>query len=189
MTEREKVLTYSAPPILEAVIQFTFADALSKAAMRKLTKRLKRDYHLEAASENIEVNVDFAKRGATFNSQPQVRISSEDETDAVVVQPSGLTWSRVARVRRDQEIATGVTGYRKLVRVGVRYVNRLDTPTTDDVIYYEDYLAINIDIPNDFIVENYGWRFEHFYVQEELLAIVQPDCISICNVESSDPAL
>lgn len=175
---------YDAPPIIEAVVQFRYAEPVSKALQAKLLKRLKRDYVNELALQSVEANVDFAKQQAAFVAESQLRLSSQDETNVVIVHPTTLTWSRLApymgwvdlseRVRRDVQIAHEVTGLRKIVQLGVRYINRIDIPIDGPITRYEDYLTINLSLPNIWDgVSNYAWRFEKMDRDLGLLAIAQ----------------
>jgi len=185
MQRPEDILTYTAPPIVEAVVQFVFADPLEDGKYRKLHHRLKREYANEAAAENVNATVDFQKRTVNFQGEPQIRFSSQDEADVLVLQKTSLTWSRLApyegwerfasRVHTEMEAAYAVTGIRRLTRIGVRYINRIDIPPTDDgLVMYEHYLNINLNLPDFFpYVNKYAWRIEREFVDSGLLAIVQ----------------
>lgn len=183
---------YTAPPILEAVIQFEFSDSLSESSFRKLGKRLKRSYANELRSENVNIRVDFQNRKASFDAEPQLKLSSADEADIAALTRNTLTWSRLApyegwdnfrdRVMRDLEDGHSVTGFRQIKRVGVRYVNRIDVPKGEDnITRYEDYLAINIDLPDCWpTIDNYAWRFEkHFGDLHTIVQsiIVEPEVV------------
>ncbi len=175
---------YSAPPIIEAVAQLVFQDALSDSIFRKLAKKLKRNYVNEVANESVTVKVDFQNRRSDFDGQPHIKISSSDEADILIVQPNSLTWSRLApyegwesfshRIFTEVKAAHGVTGHRKLSRIGLRYINRLDVPRTGKITHYEEYLAINIGLPDELsVINNYAWRFERDFLEQKLLVIVQ----------------
>ena len=41
-------------------------------------------------------------------------------------------------------------GYRKITRIGVRYINRIDIPATAPIIEHEEYLNIYPHMPMDF---------------------------------------
>jgi uncharacterized protein (TIGR04255 family) len=189
MTNNSVGTPYDAPPIIEAVIQFRYAEPASKALQAKLLKRLKREYENEVALQAVGANVDFEKQEAAFVAEPQWRLSSSDETDVLIVHGTTLTWSRLApyqgwdalseRVRSDVEIAHEVTGLRKVVQLGVRYINRIDVPINGPITRYEDYLTINLSLPEVWDgVSNYGWRFERLYPELAALAIVQSAIIA-----------
>lgn len=180
---------YDAPPIIEALIQFRYAEPVSNALQAKLLKRLKREYVNELALQAVGANVNFERQEAAFVAEPQSRLSSLDETDVLIVHATTLTWSRLApyqgweplseRVRRDVQIAHDVMGLRKIVQLGVRYINRIDVPINGPTIRYEDYLTINLTLPEMWDgVSNYGWRFERQYPALTSLAIVQSAIIA-----------
>lgn len=177
-------MVYSAPPIIEAIIQLSFTEPLADALMRKLVKRLAHSYKNEAALEEVSTQVDFQTRTARFEVKHQTKLSSSDQADILLVHPTALTWSRlapyqgwstlIARVREDITTARTVVGYRRLSRIGVRYINRIDVPRVDGTIDFESYLAIKIDLPETIpTIQNYAWRFEHRYEDQNVLAIVQ----------------
>jgi len=172
---------------MEAVIQISFSEMQSDGALRKLVQKLKRDYANVVPTENVNTTINFQNRTAAFDASPQTRLSSHDEADVLVVSAQALTWSRLApyegwenlfnRVERELREAVAVSGYRKIARIGVRYVNRLDVPFTGPSVLYEDYLTINLTIPEAWpAIENYAWRFERQF--GSLYAIVQSAIIA-----------
>ncbi len=184
MTRRDAKPPYQAAPIVEAVIQFQFAEPLGASAFRKLCKRLGQRYATNLPSEVVHSKIDFAGRTAAFTGEPQVRLSSLDEADVLILQNKTYTWSRLApyqgweklaeRVRAELEFASAATGLRRLSRIGVMYINRLDIPPTGNEFRYEDYLQINISLPDKWrLVQNYAWRFERPFTERGLLAVVQ----------------
>jgi uncharacterized protein (TIGR04255 family) len=54
------------------------------------------------------------------------------------------------RFSRDWVVWKRTLGYRKITRIGVRYINRIDIPETLPVVPYEDYLNIYPHIPAAF---------------------------------------
>jgi uncharacterized protein (TIGR04255 family) len=51
------------------------------------------------------------------------------------------------RFCRDWEAWKNSVGYRKIIRVGVRYINRIDIPTDEPVLYEEQFLNVYPHIP------------------------------------------
>ncbi len=180
---------YDAPPIIEAVIQFRYAEPVSKTVQAKLLKRLKREYNNELALQAVGANVNFERQEAAFVAEPQSRLSSLDETDVLIIHATTLTWSRLApyqgwdalleRVKRDVQIVHEVAGFRKITQLGVRYINRIDVPINGPITRYEDYLTINLSLPDIWdSVSSYGWRFERIYPNLLSLVIVQSAIIA-----------
>lgn len=172
MTDTKEATIYTAPPIVEAVVQIIFSDPLSENEYRKITRRLGRKYANGLDQKVMDVKIEIEAQNANFVATSQMRFSSNDQTDVLTCSEKSFIWSRLApyegwdamfeRVKSDLESAYEVTGYNKLERVGVRYINRLDLPAKDgDIIRYEDYLAINISVPSAWVaVDSYAWRLE-----------------------------
>jgi uncharacterized protein (TIGR04255 family) len=176
---------YPAPPIVEAVIQIRFADRLAKSAAAKTLKKLRVQYAHVVDGEVVGINVNLDNRTTDFTPNPRTRLASDDQADVLVIEPNALTWSRLApycgwnsliqRVKRDFQLVHTASGYRKVERLGVRYVNRVDVPLSDDsVSYYEEYIDAHIRLP-EFLepTDGYGWRVEKHFIQEGMLAIIQ----------------
>ncbi|MFC3429952.1 MULTISPECIES: TIGR04255 family protein [Sphingobium] len=190
MNERASDPQYTAPPIIEAVIEFRFANGLPDADLSKIGKRLKRSYANQLDGQNVEFQFNIEAQHADFSTKPTIRLSSEDQADIAVIQQQTLTWSRLApylgwdsfieRVRSDAEEVHKIVGPFRLDRIGVRYINRIDVPLNKDGgAPYGEYLAINIDIPESIqSVKNYAWRFEYQVPDSDLLAILQSAIVS-----------
>jgi uncharacterized protein (TIGR04255 family) len=176
---------YPAPPIVEAIVQVRFADSLTKAQDSKMLRRLKAaTYKNHVPMDSVSANVDFHNRRADFDAEHQIRLSSSDEADVLVVHTNALTWSRLApyegwerlleRVKLDFVAAYDVAGYRKIDRLGVRYVNRIDVPMIDDIAHYEHFLTAHLNLPDLLQPTNgYAWRVEKSFPNQNLRTIVQ----------------
>lgn len=175
---------YTAPPITDAIIEIRFAEELSAGNQRKLRKRLARNYETALDQKEVNVHVNFQAAQADFSdSKSLVQLASLDQADRLVLRTQGLAWQRLApyegwdtffaRVQADFEAHHETVGLRKIERLGVRYVNRLDIPSSDgEVTRYEDYLTINVEVPWP-TIENYQWRVEKLFPESDLLAVLQ----------------
>jgi uncharacterized protein (TIGR04255 family) len=141
-------------------------------------------YDSKTDLKQVTAHIEPERRKAEFQDVPQTRFASNDQTDAIVVSPDGLLWTRLApypgwdvfaeRVARDLKLAIKHLSIGKPSRIGMRFINRIDVPATGDVVRYEDYLAINIDLPPQISsVDNYGWRFECPFPTLGLRAVLQ----------------
>ncbi|QGP79987.1 TIGR04255 family protein [Sphingobium sp. CAP-1] len=184
MAEKSATVSYQAPPIIEAVIQMIFAEPLSDAQQRKLARKLKKNYANVSPTAQITSRFDPVSVNLDIMKEEQERFSSADQADILILMQVGLTWSRlapyqgwdafIARVRADLDLIYDVLGVRKLARMGVRYINRLDVPIVDGVASYEHYIAINISLPTEIpVVEQYGWRLERHLADKGALVILQ----------------
>lgn len=175
---------YPAPPIVEAIVQMRFAEPLTATQHKKMLRRFKPAYKNSVRVDSVSANVDFQNRRADFDAERQIRLSSSDEADVLIVHTNMLTWSRLApyegwvplldRVKIDFDTAYDVAGYRKIDRLGVRYVNRIDVPMIENIAHYEDFLMANLNLPSVLQPTNgYAWRIEKFFPEKSLSAIVQ----------------
>jgi uncharacterized protein (TIGR04255 family) len=113
------------------------------------------------------MNLNFSV-GAAPGEPPQAaikqelgkRISSDDLTQIVLLGASNFAVSQLApypgwevffeRFSRDWALWKRTMGYRKVVRVGVRFINRIDVPRTNDdtTIDEADYLNVYPHLPS-----------------------------------------
>ncbi len=154
MTELIHSHRYDHAPITEAVIQLRVSNQVSTQQQEKVVKKLKKLYPHSNAMQEFSVNVDTTGGAVAINQSPQgFRMTNDDQTDVVLIQPNGITTARVPpylgwEVLRDraQDIWKewkSPTRSQPINRIGVRYVNRIDVPITDSPnINIEDYLNV-----------------------------------------------
>ncbi len=88
---------YLAPPIVEAVIEVRFRDKLNVAELKKLSRRLAKEYPHEAEQVLRGAQVNFEMQNVVFvDEAQQVRRSSSDEVEIVVLKPEAFSFSRLA---------------------------------------------------------------------------------------------
>ena len=133
---------YTKPPITEAVIEIRFAEALDASELDKAARQLKSVYNNEEHTRNVAFAVGVPPIGpvqTTLNEQLGRRMSSGDLTQIVILWPSSFVVAQLApypgwqnffgRFSRDWALWKRAMGYHRVVRVGVRYINRIDVPT------------------------------------------------------------
>jgi len=54
------------------------------------------------------------------------------------------------RFHRDWVVWKRTHGYRKITRIGVRYINRIDIPITESIVRHEEYLNVYPHTPSQF---------------------------------------
>jgi len=152
---------YKRPPITEAVIEIRFAALIDSAALDKISSSFKSLYPREEILRNIQVQLNIplgVPPSAQTTEQIGYRRSSLDQTHIILLMPNSFVISQLApypgwtefsdRFRRNWDIWKKAAGYRKIARIGVRYINRIDVPTSDPVLYEENYLAVYPHIPD-----------------------------------------
>jgi uncharacterized protein (TIGR04255 family) len=145
---------YKRPPIVEAVIEIRLDQPLSRDEVNELLKRLRPDYAFSEPHIAIDVEVDVAGRRTDFKEKSSgYRLASSDQADVLLVAATHISFSRLApylgwdalRVRAEGHWLTWkrVVGYRKIKRIGVRYINRIDIPApAGEMIRVENYLRV-----------------------------------------------
>lgn len=144
---------YKRPPITEAVIEIRLEQPLTTDMVNALHNRLKNDYVNSEQMAGIRVKLDVPQRQIAVNQQDDgYKLTSEDRVDILMINPGSMSCSRLApyegwdafRARAEDVWRKWkrITGYRKISRLGVRYINRIDIPTPENNrIKVEDYLS------------------------------------------------
>jgi uncharacterized protein (TIGR04255 family) len=146
------VHVYRRPPITEAVIEVRFGTAVSNDVLDKVAKRFADRYPLSEHGDVAEIAVQIGDRPILRQGplQRNYKLRSADASDILLLQPTILAvsrlppypgWEAVAeRFARDFEDCRPLFGNPHLVRLGVRYINRIDVPATGP-IRVEDFLS------------------------------------------------
>jgi uncharacterized protein (TIGR04255 family) len=153
---------YKEPPITEAVIELRFAASIDPDDIAKVSGDFKSLYPLQHPIVDLRVNLNLpSSPQAVTTAQPiethGSRLSTENQDQIVLVWPQIFVCSQLAlypgwdvffeRFRRDWGVYKRILGYRKITRIGVRYINRIDIPATVATIEHEDYLNVYPHIP------------------------------------------
>lgn len=173
---------YKRPPITEAVIAVTFGDETDPRDLDKANGNFGRFYPHHQDVRNVNVRVFVPPRSGSgpdttlHKDEMGHRRTSGDQTQIVILWPSLLLFSQLApypgwddffgRFCRDWELWKRVVGYRKISRVGVRYINRIDIPITGNVTHYEEVLKLYPHIPYELgSISAYGIQTQMPYAE------------------------
>lgn len=133
---------YANPPIVDATIEARFAPSLPEKLLRRLIERAKSRY--AQMDEQVEMQFTFGTdapqsvtqefAGARFLSADGVDVLSLTKNAVVVSRlPRYAGWTELkARVQRELEFLREVSPDRRFVRLGVRYINRIDVPLLEN---------------------------------------------------------
>jgi uncharacterized protein (TIGR04255 family) len=152
---------YKRPPITEAVIEARFAMPAEPDKLNEASSDLASMYPLQEPLQNIDLQV---AQQSNAQPTPQVRFNlghkrtSQDVSQIVLLWPASILVSQLApypgwdrfcgRFVRDWAVLKAVTGYRKIARLGVRFVNRIDIPFQGEpVVVHSDYLNAYPQLP------------------------------------------
>jgi uncharacterized protein (TIGR04255 family) len=155
------VQAYSKPPITEAVVEIRFQQ-LSDADLRKTAKGLRGGYanfveqvqHSMSAPLTNPLDVSIRKT-------PLFQLSSPDQTELSILGQENLVISQrapypgweafVGRIQRDYLSFKKSLGYRRLTRIGLRYINRIDIPNDGSGVTIErHFVNFDIEVPEVF---------------------------------------
>lgn len=149
---------YRRPPITEAVIELRVEGALSREDVDKVQKRLSAEYPFSQQGQVVDVEV--GQSSAKIQQQFQnYRLSSTDGADVVLLTSSSIATARLApyegwenfisRAKTNWDLWKRTVGFRKLTRLGVRYINRLDIPEPESQrIRLSNYVNVFPQLPN-----------------------------------------
>ena len=152
---------YKRPPITEAVIEMRFSDPIDSVTLDKVSSAFKALYPQEEILRHVQfqMNLDVTVPAPQTTGQIGYRRSSPDQTHILLLMPmppsfimSQLSpypgWDQFfGRFCRDWDIWKKSVGYKKIIRIGVRYINRIDIPSSDPIVYEEDFLNVYPRIP------------------------------------------
>jgi uncharacterized protein (TIGR04255 family) len=168
MTER-----YRRAPITEAVIEIRYAEPAGTDLLAKVCADFKTTYPFQHPLVNYDVTVGLPPPNVRGEAVTQInqatghRLSSMDQAEILLVWPLTFVVSQLApypgwdvffgRFERDWNTWKRAVGYRKITRIGVRFVNRIDIPQVDRVFEETDYLRVYAKLPESFgPVTGYG---------------------------------
>lgn len=161
---------YEHPPITEAVIGINFVDSVGEDDILTLKAKLSENYPIHHLVENLNLRVEVGvgadnKKTANTEVVPETinRLASADMTELLVLSPKSVIVSQLApypgwddffgRFTRDWKTIRRVLGYKPVLRLGVRYINRIDIPCAPDndlIVDHETYLNLYPTVTDKF---------------------------------------
>lgn len=153
--------SYPYPPIIEAVIEVRVDGLVDEADRLKVGKKLSKFYATERLQLKKTVNVDLDHDIASINPEGTVITrASADEDEQMLLGSNSFSVSQRAtypgwakffsRFQRDWTVWKSVIGHRKVIQIGMRFINRIDVPLVDHVARHEDYLTLQIQLPSSY---------------------------------------
>lgn len=158
--DQTQPMNYGHAPITEAVIHLRTSNVVNETERKKAAKRLKALYSHSQTQQSINININATGGpNVAVEQEPQgIRLTSDDETDIVLIQRNGVVISRLAPYPgwpkfRERAIAVwaewrAATSNPPVSRIGVRYINRIDIPYANEPkIDPRDYLLFSPQDP------------------------------------------
>ena len=156
-------IEYQRPPITEAVIGITFSSPMDAQQLASINKAFQKHYpHKQDVSTfdfSVEINTkNSGENKANFKPTIGHRLSTDDQTQLVVLWPNSISLSQLApyqgwgnfigRFNRDWGALKKILGFQPISRIGVRYINRIDLPAAEPIIEHENFLNIYPKVPD-----------------------------------------
>jgi uncharacterized protein (TIGR04255 family) len=149
---------HQAAPIIAAVVEFRFDDDLPNPLIQRIAAKVAKGYAERTNLRTSQIEVNPALQVANFLPPiDMVKLSSKDQTEVFSVGAQACSieqlspypgWSLFfARLARDWNLIDKLLRKRKITRIGVRYINRIDLPLSVGRDYPGEYLNISIGIP------------------------------------------
>ena len=151
---------YKRAPITEAVVEFRSAVPVEGKKRKKALEKLKKLYSQHKPLIQKEVKFEIAPQRAPKTQETDSvvdRLLSDDISQQLHITDISFLVSQLApykgwkqfeqRITRDWESWGSVVGFRPVERVGMRYINRIDLPLTENLVHYEHYLTVYPALP------------------------------------------
>jgi uncharacterized protein (TIGR04255 family) len=177
---------YAVPPIVDAVIELRFETPIDDAVRGQLARKLSGEYPLVERNEVRQFQLDVASGEVEHSTEERIeKYTSAEEPRGLQIGTHIFSvfagapyegWeSLVGRFSKAFAVAKKEWGFRKIERVGVRYINRLDlSENSQGQVDYEDYLNLRINLPETFPpIHGYTLSFETSLKDYDCLARVQ----------------
>lgn len=154
--------SYERPPILEAICEIRFDKDISPAVREEVRVQLESEYPVHELGTFIEVEVKAeGSEQRTTTDTGVIKLSSLDGSDVVVLRAAALSICRMApyegwdafltTIKRVWKVYRKIAGYKKIIRVGLRYINRIDILSPAESTFEEtDYINLSLNIPKDY---------------------------------------
>jgi uncharacterized protein (TIGR04255 family) len=184
---------YRAPPIFEAIVQFSLTQNLTGKVKARLLEKAKEHYGKEEISFDVDVQVSLDNSTITTRAAEPRKVhilSNNDQTEFLKIEDRKLSWWRLPpydcwesiknRIMRDLQSFPKKVGIPSLERIGMRYRNRIDIPAAETgLCHYEDYLSVNLSLPTLLDPHDaYKWTVAKYFPSRNLAAFVNFEIVT-----------
>ena len=154
---------YQRPPITEAVIELRFEQANKDDVLDQYKRRMSDEYPVSEEGATLQLSMDLRDMkmhaGKARVAAKTYKLTRGDGAALLLISPQSVGFIQLAPYtdwtdfRANSQRLWGewkrIAGYRKLSRVGLRYVNRIDVPDeSDGKIEPEEYLLFAPQLPS-----------------------------------------
>jgi uncharacterized protein (TIGR04255 family) len=128
---------YAHAPITEAVLELRFDETLSQRDMERLHDRFKSAYSTVEMLQEIEMVFEGTKVEPTLRAAG-FKMTDRNAVDVLMLKPATFgtirlapyeDWERFSgKAKENWELFTKVLGRKRVIRIGCRFINRIDIP-------------------------------------------------------------
>lgn len=158
---------YKRPPIVEAAIEVKFESELEPEALAALVDFVSQDFPNKTERHHYKIDASNPMQPRISSVSPRTSLTDEEACRTIFLSSTTYLFGQKPPYNGWDKYCQWVSVYldkllkkspfRKVSRIGMRYVNRIDIPTNDSLIYESEYLNIFITLPDYFPpFENYG---------------------------------
>lgn len=170
-------------PVVEATVEFRFAQKIYAAQFEKISRSIKKRYENKAPIRSADMNLDLNSGVVTAKLIDQgVKFSSSDGLNVVILTHESIATSRMSPyhgweqfcedIRLNLSDVFEVSGFRKLSRIGARYINRIDIPIDGhERIDLGEYFNLTLNAPVSVNASLAEFFYRTVYLIEELGAV------------------
>jgi uncharacterized protein (TIGR04255 family) len=152
-TTKSKI--YKRPPVIEAVIEVRFANPLKPQQLEKLAFRQKSRFTVQPIQE-VKLKISFDDKSGLKSETENIPVGYKlinklDTSNIIHIKSDAISLSRLPPYEGWINLISEFKKYylwytkndfKKLSRIGVRYINRIDIPRFEGIIKLEDYIKI-----------------------------------------------
>jgi len=160
---------YNRPPIVEAVIDLKFEGNLSDRELERLRDRFKARFPSIEEKKNIQIEVR-TDQIITNSFSAGFKMTAENAIDLILTNPDSFgsvrlapynKWESLLAAAKDNfDLFTKVVGRKKIVRIGVRYINRFDIPNAKiEGRPLSEFIRVGISLPMEVSTVTGGFSF------------------------------
>lgn len=175
-SDQPKRTRYKRPPITEAVIECRFATPMNLERLQKLKDGLSATYSVLEEVHQIQFQMTIGKGKPSVNDDLLgYRMFSMASTGVITITLSAVSYARLApyggwdsfssEFMNTFERMKALLGHQPLMRIGMRYINRLDIPVEQEssLVRIENYLTIHPEYPGKDLPPLTTWTMQSVF--------------------------
>nr|WP_314094220.1 TIGR04255 family protein [uncultured Shinella sp.] len=146
--------SYKVAPIVETVVEFRLDDGIDFDRINKSKRKFTKNYPSE--EEIQDITTEFSPSGASVKTKKTgFRVRTHDQLQVLTLTEQNFAVAQLApypgwdkflpRIQRDWGVFRSEFGPRRINRIGLRTINRIDTGAPRAEV--SDYLHINLGQP------------------------------------------